>query len=725
MVERYRPRTTKFADVKDASFSAAKRNFGVGRASIKQSTIDKVAREGKKLRGKNTGDAFQNFALNLGLGTDNALSQSQYGFSPITRIRTLLDWIHRGSWIGGVAIDLLADDMTRGGIEILTVEDPKQLEKLQQGLIRLKVWQQLSDNIKWSQLYGGSIAVLLIDGQDPSTPLRIETIGRNKFKGLTVFDRWMVDADLQHLVTEYGPNLGLPEFYRVVADAPAMRGQKIHYTRCIRLEGIRLPYWQRVMENLWGLSVFERLYDRMIAFDSATIGAAQLVYKSFLRTYKIDGLQEAIAASGDAISGIAKRVEMMRKYQGIEGMTLLDTSDDFATHESNSFSGISDVLIHFAEQLSGALQIPLVRLLGQSPAGMNSTGESDLRTYYDNILQRQERDLREGMNLILRVLARSVGIGELPDEFTFNFVPLWQLNETEKADVADKVTRFVLETEAAGLVSARLALQELRQLSKITGKWTNIDDKMIDEASDVAEEPPEPDTGEGGAEGGGGAPPGQPGEAQPAPPGEEEGDKPPGGKKPAPEAPKKGGGEEGAVAGLESLKKISRAVGANDRSIGAGDNRAPRFTADEAIEYSLPFTEIGGLQIVIETRAGTIRRGDGWSVVMPCDYGYIRRVSSAEGEEEWLDVFVGNRHSAREVWIVDALKSEGGFDEHKLLLGFANSHDALDAFKKAYNDGAARRIGAVTHMSLDSLAFKNWIAKGNKYEPMAPELRAA
>lgn len=707
MVERYRSRTL---DVK-ASLPP-KRGFGVGRASIKKSTVDKIAREGKKFRGKNTGDAFQNFALNIGYGTNNALSQSQYGFSPITRIRTLLDWIHRGTWIGGVAIDLLADDMTRGGVEILTEEDPKKVEKLQQGLVRLKIWQQLSDNIKWSQLYGGSIAVLLIDGQDPSTPLRIETIGRNKFKGLTVFDRWMVDADLSNLVSEYGPNLGLPEFYRVVADAPAMRGQRIHYTRCIRLEGIRLPYWQRVMENLWGLSVFERLYDRMIAFDSATMGAAQLVYKSFLRTYKIDGLAEAMTAAGDAIAGISTRVEMMRKFQGIEGMTLLDKEDDFAIESTTGFSGIADVLIHFAEQLSGALQIPLVRLLGQSPAGMNSTGESDLRTYYDNILQRQERDLREGMNLIIRVLARSVGIGELPDEFTFNFVPLWQLNETEKADVADKVTRFVLETEAAGLVSARLALQELKTLSKITGKWTNIDDKMIEEASDVAEPPevpgdpndPDADPEESGAE---------PGEAPEKPGAAKGGKKPPPGKKATP-AP--GKAQESAVKGLEHLKEITRAVG------GANDRRAARFTVDE---YTLPMTEIGGMQVVIESPAGSIRRGDGWSVRMPADYGYIRRVGSAEGDEEWLDCFVGNRHSSRDVWVIDAVTPEGEFDEHKLMIGFPNSRLALDAFNKAYDNGGARRVGAVTHLSVDSLAFKNWIASGDKHEPMAPELRAA
>lgn len=710
MVERYKPGRESARDsITGTMASNPKRGVGVGRASIKQATIDKVAKEGKKLRGNTVGDAFQNFSLNLGLGTNNALSQSQYGFYPITRIRTLLDWIHRGSWLGGIAIDLLADDMTRGGVEILTVEDPEAVEKMQQGLVRLKVWEGLGDNIKWSQLYGGSIAVVLIDGQDPSTPLRIETVGKNKFKGLTVFDRWMVEPDLQHLVSEYGPHLGLPEFYRVTADAPAMRGQRIHYTRCVRLEGVRLPYWQRVMENLWGLSVFERLYDRMIAFDSATVGASQLVYKSFIRTYKIDGLADAALAAGDALAGITKRVELMRKYQGIEGITLLDGADDFTTNESSTFSGIADVLVHFAEQISGALQIPLVRLLGQSPAGLNSTGESDLRTYYDNILKRQESNLREGMNLILRVLAQSLAI-TLPDNFNFNFVPLWQMDATEKTDVADKATRFVLETEAAGLVSPKVALQELRQLAKTTGYWTNIDNKALAEASDVAE-PPEPEVGEDGGEGGDEEAPTEGKEG----PGKEEGGKPPGkGEKAAPDRPEK------ELEGLENLKKVSKAVGAKDqryrRTFGSN-------TRDEG--YSLPFTEIGGLQIVVETRAGTIRRGEGWSVIMPCDYGFIRRVGSAEGEEEWLDCFIGNQHSSRDVWIIDAMKPEGGFDEHKLMCGFTNAREALMAFNKAYNDGAARRIGAVTRMSMDSLVFKNWIKSGNKYEPMAPELREA
>src|SRR5258708_16590007 len=65
-----------------------------------------------------TSDSFQNFAAQLGIGADTLLSASTYGFNPITRIRTILEWIHRGTWLGGVAIDIVADDMSKMGVRL-------------------------------------------------------------------------------------------------------------------------------------------------------------------------------------------------------------------------------------------------------------------------------------------------------------------------------------------------------------------------------------------------------------------------------------------------------------------------------------------------------------------------------------------------------------------------------------------------------------------------------
>ena len=158
----------------------------------------------------------------------------------------------RGSWIGGQAVDVVADDMTRAGIELKCKLEPDQISQLEESAVSLKIWQALNDTVKWDRLYGGCLAVMLIDGQDPKSPLRDSTIRKGQFRGLMVLDRWMVEPSLNDLITELGPDLGLPKFYRVTANAPGFQNQTIHHSRCIRLGGVRMPYWQRLADNRRG-----------------------------------------------------------------------------------------------------------------------------------------------------------------------------------------------------------------------------------------------------------------------------------------------------------------------------------------------------------------------------------------------------------------------------------------------------------------------------------------
>lgn len=441
-------------------------------------------------------DSFQNLLARVGLGAGSQNDASQYGFSPISRNRIQIDFAYRSSWIAGKAVDAFADDMTREGVSVQCDIEPDQLEQLEKAAGNLKLWDAVNDTVKWSRLYGGAIAVLLIDGQDPSTPLRKQTIQKDQFKGLLVLDRWMIQPSLQDLVTEYGADLGMPKFYTVLADARALVNQKIHYSRVLRLDGVELPYWQRIAENGWGQSVLERLWDRLIAFDSTTDGAAQLVYKAHLRTYKVKGLRQIIGAGGKAFDGLIAQIDAIRRFQSNEGLTLMDAEDEFQTHQY-SFTGLDNLLLQFGQQLSGAMDIPLVRLFGQSPAGLNATGEGDLRNYYDSIKQQQERKLRSAVEKVYDVLYRSTFGEEPPGNLTITFNPLWQVSDSEKATIANSVTDAVTKASDSGLIDRHTALKELRQSSGVTGVFTNITDDDIKEAEN---EPP-PDFNEVGNEG--------------------------------------------------------------------------------------------------------------------------------------------------------------------------------------------------------------------------------
>jgi phage-related protein (TIGR01555 family) len=439
-------------------------------------------RESKKIESKElVADGYLNLMSRTGIGANNMISQYTYGFTMLTHDRMRLESMYRGSWIVGAVIDSVAEDMTRGGVSITGSIDPDKIAKIQTKLTRLGVWRAILESIKWGRLYGGAIAAIVIDGQDPSTPLDISTVSNGQFRGLKVYDRWALSAS--NTVVEFGMDAGLPVHYDVIADISTKKlsGVRWHHSRVIRFVGIQLPVWQAMQTEYWGESVIERMNDRIVAFDAATMGASNLVEKAHLRVLMIKGLRDTFQEGGHAEEILSRTFNTMRQLQSNEGLTVLDGEDSYQPH-SYSFGGLSDIILQFGQQISGATGIPLVRLFGQSPAGLNSTGESDLRMYYDHILSQQESRLREGMLLVLRVMYRSLFGQDAPDDFDFDFSPLWQTSEREKADISSVVTDTIIKAYDAGIIDQVTAMKELRQSSEATGIYSNITQESIEEA---------------------------------------------------------------------------------------------------------------------------------------------------------------------------------------------------------------------------------------------------
>ena len=436
-----------------------------------------------------TADGFSNFAAKLGMGQDNLLAKGGYHRgADLSKNRVGLDAMYRTSWVVGRMVDVVAEDMVRGGIDIQADMPPGDVDELLRYMRRTGVPGRLSEAIKWGRLYGGALAIILIDGQELNQPLDVSSIGKGQFKGLYVLDRHQVTPSTE-VIRDLGPMLGYPEYYEVNA-VEAFDDTRIHHTRCIRFVGVELPYEQRRTELHWGASVVERAYERIVALDSATHGSANLIFRSYLRVIGIHKLREILAAGGPAEKALNKMFTMIRQMQSNEGITLLDKEDEFTTHNWN-FAGVYDALQAFSEQIAGATGIPLVRLLGQSPKGF-STGESDLRTYYDTIATQQDDDLRPALEVLLPILARSRWGQPLPDGAHFEFNSLWQPSETDKATIATADAQSVAGLYSSGIITEEQALSELRDAGRITGRFTGISDADIAASAASLTAPPVP-----------------------------------------------------------------------------------------------------------------------------------------------------------------------------------------------------------------------------------------
>lgn len=437
-------------------------------------------------------DAFSNVLARLGAGTPNLLEGTEYSLQRMSRDFNTLNALYRESWIVRRIIDVIPADMLKNWITITSGLDPDVEKRLSLTLRRTQLIDKLKRGMQWGRLYGGALGVMLVkhQGYDLSQALQLDWIMPGDFAGLLIFDRWNGVNPSSELIEDISdPDYGYPKYY-TVTDPAGGGSVNIHHSRVIRFTGNTLPFWEEIAEMQWGASVVESIFDELRKRDNVSWNIAQLTFMANIRVLKMQDLGQLLAATdNESQAELLRTLEAQNMLLNNMGMQVMDAADGLETHQY-TFGGLADCYQQFIMDISGAAEIPVTRLFGRSPSGLNATGESDLQNYYDMIAEKQESYLRPILNKVLPPFIIST-LGSLPDDFDFEFDPVAEPSDKERADLAKCGTDNVVAAYNAGLISQRTALKELKQQSERTGVWTNITDEDIERASDSVEPPGE------------------------------------------------------------------------------------------------------------------------------------------------------------------------------------------------------------------------------------------
>ena len=207
--------------------------------------------------------------------------------------------------------------------------------------------------------------------------------------------------------------------------------RRIHPSRVVRFPGNPLPD-PSLSGSPWSDSVLQALYDAVHAAALTTAGATSLMHEAKVDVVTVPNLSEHLS-SADTTEQLSARFASAAAMKSIDNLLLLGDGETWA-RQSVDFGGLPEMVRTFLQVAAGAADIPVTRLLGQSPAGLSATGDSDTRNYYDMIAARQELDLRPQLERLDRLICRSEGID--PGALTFAFRPLWQLDAPSKAALA-------------------------------------------------------------------------------------------------------------------------------------------------------------------------------------------------------------------------------------------------------------------------------------------------
>ena len=173
---------------------------------------------------------------------------------------------------------------------------------------------------------------------------------------------------------------------------------------------------------------------------------------------------------------ILRRLSLAATAKGINGMLLLDALEEYQ-QKSASFGGLPDVMDRFMQLASAAVGIPMTLFFMTSPGGLNSTGESDTRGYFDRVKVEQTLHMQTSMSVLDECLIRSA-LGSRPDDIHYNWRPLWQPTSKEKAETAKMMAEAMEKAVAMDAVSIEAGGKALVNALTESGAFPGLEDAV-------------------------------------------------------------------------------------------------------------------------------------------------------------------------------------------------------------------------------------------------------
>lgn len=393
-----------------------------------------------------------NLVSKLGTSRDKA-SHDQFAWH-VPKSVFELDNLYDSNGTASKIIDKPVQDMFRQGYYFGGIAG-EQLQKLTDELDRLSLDVHLSKAMRLSRLHGKSYILLATADAIPLDEQINTTKGLSYITTLSVSQ--VAAANEMLPASEAGGCYDKPRYYRLQHGVGITSGSIIHHSR--------------IIEVVWGdgKSVLEKIHAELLRFASVNANAASLVHEAKIDIIKTPELANQIEERSDTI---IKRFALVGMLKSNNGTVLLDANEDFISKTYN-FSGLPDLMQEFAVQLSGVADIPFTVLFGRSPAGMNATGEHDLKNYYDTVGSYQRDYLRPIMRMLINIISGYLLPVSVKPELVFS--PLWQVDEKTLSEIeknnADRDMKYL---ESGIITEAQTAKQLVEQ-----GTYTVIDDAHI------------------------------------------------------------------------------------------------------------------------------------------------------------------------------------------------------------------------------------------------------
>jgi hypothetical protein len=433
-----------------------------------------------------TQDAWENTLTGLGTTWDK-LTAGRYQVD-VPLDEWTLEALYDGNDLAARIVDAVVDDALRQGFELniepdeddaRTGEDTtRDAQRMASDVLAavedLEGLERLSEAWTWARRDGGAAIYVVVDdgGRSLEEPLGLEAVRR--VQALTVLER----RDLV-IVSTYSdpahPRFGRPEFFSVAhTGGAAVDGvtrlvePRIHESRLILFEGVKTSPRKRQLNAGWALSVLQRPHDVIRNFETGWGSVAHVLQDAAQGVFRMQGLHGMVLA--DQEDAVTKRLQLVDRQRSVMRPLAIDKEDEFLRH-APPLSGYPEVLEKLMLRLAAAARMPVSVLMGQAPAGLNATGESDRLLWAQTVEAEQRHMLRPRVRRLLEVLMASAEgptRGQVPERWSVSFPPLVHMTAEQKAGIR----KTVAETDAIYIRDGVVLPEEVAISRWRGGEWS-------------------------------------------------------------------------------------------------------------------------------------------------------------------------------------------------------------------------------------------------------------
>jgi phage-related protein (TIGR01555 family) len=410
----------------------------------------------KATAAKRRADGWQNVLTGIGTDDRDKRRSSVVGVSALSYADC--QDLYEGDDMAARVVDALPDDALRKGFSAQFADDPEQetTKTTAAALDTLDAEEKIRTWWKWSRAYGGAGILIGVNGpnEDLSVPLKPEQV--REVTHLTVLDSSELVPNTLYADAN-APKYGEPQTFLLqpaIITSAGVAGSRsarvgtplqlatrvVHESRVLWLPGV-IASRRHALQTLGrGDSTLVRVWEVIRDFQSGYDTAGSLLTDFSQAVMKLKGLA-AIMASPNGKQLLTDRLAGIDMGRSVLRSIVIDKDDDFE-RKATPMTGLPETLDRFAQRLAAAADMPVTRLLGEAPAGLNGTAEQDGEFWREKV-EAGRKLLVPHLNKLLRILfaARMVAGepgptgGEEPDDWRVEFPPLRQLSEKEEAEV--------------------------------------------------------------------------------------------------------------------------------------------------------------------------------------------------------------------------------------------------------------------------------------------------